>query len=135
MSRSGYSEDCDNLALWRGAVVSSIRGKRGQQLLRDLAEAMDAMPVKELIANELQAEGGYCALGVVGAKRGIDMKDIDPHESEVVSNTFNISSALAKEIAFVNDDDFGYQQETPAERWARVRKWVADVMSDPSSAA
>jgi hypothetical protein len=37
MSRSGYvyEEDEDNtLGLWRGAVRSAIRGKRGQQALK-----------------------------------------------------------------------------------------------------
>lgn len=132
MSRSGYSDDCDNLALWRGAVESAIRGKRGQQLLRELAEAMDAMPVKELITDALVEDGAYCALGVVGAKRGIDMTGIDPHEPDQVSKAFNIANALAQEIEFVNDDDFGLDHgETPAQRWTRVRKWVAEQILNP----
>lgn len=133
MSRSGYSEDCDNLAMWRGMVASSIRGKRGQQLLRDLAAAMDAMPVKELIKDELEENGAYCALGVVGAARGIDLSKIDPHDPEQVSKTFNIAECLAQEIEFVNDDDFSYQHETPAERWTRVRGWVTEHLRPPAS--
>lgn len=60
MSRSDYSEDLDmwDLIRWRGQVASAIRGKRGQKLLRDLAAALDAMPVKALIADELQTEDG-----------------------------------------------------------------------------
>ena len=125
MSRSGYSDDCDGWELirWRGAVHSAIRGKRGQTLLRELAEAMDAMPVKELIADALHEDGAYCALGVVGAKRGVDMTAIDPHDSEQVSKEFNIAEALAKEIAYVNDD---FHKEEPAHRWARVRTWVTE---------
>lgn len=127
MSRSGYSDDIDNWQLikWRGMVASSIRGKRGQRLLQELADALDAMPVKELIANELEAEGAHCALGVVGAKRGVDVASIDPEDPEQVSKAFDIAECLAQEIASINDDDFGYQQETPAQRWERVRKWVA----------
>src|SRR5688572_2055589 len=125
MSRSGYTDDCENVQLWRGAVVSAIKGKRGQHFLRELAEAMDAMPVKELIADNLQKDGSYCALGVVGAKRGLDMSKLDPDDAEAVSETFNIARALAKEIVWINDDEFAYDDiETPAQRWSRVRKWV-----------
>jgi hypothetical protein len=45
MSRSGYSDDLDPLALgrWRGRVASAMRGKRGQAFLREMLAAMDAM--------------------------------------------------------------------------------------------
>lgn len=124
MSRSGYSDDIDNWALikWRGQVASAIRGKRGQTLLQELATAMDAMTIKELIAHELEADGAHCALGVVGVVRGIDLKSIDPEDPEAVSQAFNIAKQLAQEIADINDDG-GYHQ-TPAERWICVRRWV-----------
>jgi hypothetical protein len=131
MSRSGYSDDCDGWALirWRGAVESAIRGQRGQTLLRELVEALDAMPVKELIAHELEADGSYCALGVVGKKRGIAIAEIDPEDAEAVAAKFDIASALAKEIVFINDEEGSYLywagQETPAARWMRVRAWAA----------
>lgn len=48
MSRSGYSNDGENIAMWRGQVASAIRGKRGQAFLRELVEALDAMPEKRL---------------------------------------------------------------------------------------
>ncbi len=50
MSRSGYVDDIDNLALinWRGAVKSAIQGKRGQAFLRALVDALDAMPETSL---------------------------------------------------------------------------------------
>ena len=126
MSRSGYSDDCDGwrLIMWRGAVTSAIKGSRGQQFLRELAEGMDAMPVKELIANALVADGAYCAMGVVGAKRGVDMSKIDPDEPSQVSKAFDIAAALAQEIAFINDDDYSYRNDDPARRWHRVRRWV-----------
>ena len=126
MSRSGYSYDLDNWALikWRGMVASAIRGKRGQRLLRELAEAMDAMPVKVLVANALHSDGAYCALGVVGAKRGIDLDSIDPEDPPQVSEAFDIAECLAQEIAEINDSN--YMRETTEQRWTRVRKWVAE---------
>jgi hypothetical protein len=129
MSRSGYSDDESypgQFAMWKGQVLSATRGKRGQKLLRELAEAMDAMPVKELIAEYLESGGAYCALGVVGAKRGLDLATIDTEDPDQLSRAFDIAPCLAQEIEFVNDDDFSYRGETPAQRWTRVRKWVAE---------
>lgn len=136
MSRSGYSDDCSNLNLYRGTVVNAVKGKRGRALLTELAEALDAMPVKELIADELQADGAYCALGVVGSKRGVNLSEIDPHNAEQVAKTFDIAECLAREIVWVNDDDFSYgDKETPAQRWSRVRAWVQQALNNPSSVA
>lgn len=135
MSRSGYSDECDNLALYRGTVLSSVKGKRGKGLLTELAEALDAMPVKELIAHELETAGAYCALGVVGKARGIDLATLDPHNAEQIAKAFNIAPCLAREIEFVNDDDFGYSKETPAQRWERVRQWVQQAIDNPRSVA
>ena len=125
MSRSGYSDEIDDqwaLIRWRGAVKSAIRGKRGQAFLREMATALDAMPDKSLIAEELEQDGEVCALGAVGKARGIDMGPIDPEEYEVVSKTFGIPDALAREIMYENDCD--WRDETPQQRWERIRNWV-----------
>lgn len=125
MSRSGYCDELDDqwqLIRWRGAVTSALRGKRGQKFLIELRDALDAMPTKELIANELQADGHFCTLGVIGAARGIDMAEINPEDSEHVSRLFGIAEAMAREIVYENDE-VGYDK-TPAERWQRIRKWV-----------
>lgn len=128
MSRSGYSEDgCDYLDLYRGAVDQAINGKRGQQLLREMLAALDAMPEKVLTQNALEENGQYCALGVVGHARGIDMAKIDPENPNRVAKTFNIAPSMAREIAWINDDDFGYDRpESPENRWQRVRAWVVE---------
>lgn len=126
MSRSGYSDDCGGweLDLWRGAVTSAIKGKRGQLLLNDMAKALDAMPNKRLIANALMTKNGdVCALGAVAKFKAIDVSGIDPEDRESVASKFNIAEALAAEIAFENDEA-SYRIETPEERWVRVRKWV-----------
>jgi hypothetical protein len=134
MSRSGYSDECNGWALirWRGAVESAIKGKRGQKFLIELAEAMDAMPVKELIAHELVEQGSYCALGVVGKKRGIDIESIDPEDSQTVAQQFGISNAMAQEIVFMNDEA-EWREETPKQRWARMRHWVDTNIKKPTS--
>ncbi len=55
MSRSGYSDDCDNLQLWRQAVDRAISGKRGQAVLREMLASLEALPQKRLIS------GGHVA--------------------------------------------------------------------------
>ncbi|KJU81031.1 hypothetical protein N619_01330 [Ectopseudomonas oleovorans] len=128
MSRSGYSDDCDGweLICWRGAVNSAIKGKRGQAFLIELRDALDAMPEKRLISEELEADGQFCTLGVLGAKRGIDMKGVDPDDRESVASLFGIAPAMAAEIVFENDEVGSWRNESPEDRWKRMRKWVED---------
>lgn len=126
MSRSGYTDDCDSqweLIRWRGAVASALRGKRGQVFLREMLAALDALPEKKLIRNDLEREGAVCAIGSVGKARGIDMSKIDPDDRETVAATFGLVGALAYEVMYVNDDDGPYN-ETPEARYARVRRWA-----------
>ena len=126
MNRSGYDDRCDGWELirWRGAVNSAIRGKRGQAFLREMLDALDAMPVKRLIAHELEDHGDVCAMGAVGQQRGINMQSINAEERDDVAAAFGIAPALAAEIAFINDDDGYSGKTTPEQRWASVRAWV-----------
>lgn len=132
MSRSGYSDDCDYLGLYRANVDRAIAGKRGQKFLREMADALDALPVKELIEGDLVDEGGaVCAIGAVAVKRGIDVSKIDPYDGGEVGTAFGIARTLACEIAYENDERPFIEgvgrlnrPETPAERWQRMRKWV-----------
>lgn len=123
MSRSGYSEDCDYLDLWRANVDRTITGRRGQVFLAELLSALEAIPDKRLIANHLQAESGeVCAIGAVGLKRGVDMSRLDPEDPEQVGRKFGISSMLAQEIVYQNDEHVWSQ--TPEQRWQRMHEWV-----------
>lgn len=124
MSRSGYTDDCNGreLDLWRGAVERAISGKRGQAFLRELADALDRVPVKELIADALvDQDGDRCALGCVAVERGIDVSEIDIDDAGSVGEVFGISRAMASEIMFENDDFCG----SPGKRWEYMRRWVA----------
>lgn len=135
MSRSGYSDDCDNWSLicWRGAVNRAIKGKRGQVFLKELAITMDAMPQKRLVRGELQdGTGEVCTLGVVGRARGIDMFKVDVEDRKAVAELFGVAEALAAEIEYENDDGWFCTRESPEERWRRMRKWVAEkIIPDP----
>lgn len=132
MSRSGYSDlETWSMIRWRGAVKAAIRGKRGQAFLRELLEALDALPTKRLVAHSFQqVDGEVCALGSVGLKRGTDMSGFitkdecgdEEVDGDVVGDSFGISRAMAKEIMYENDESAWH--ETPEQRFARVRAWV-----------
>lgn len=143
MSRSGLVDEIDDqlaYGRYRAQVGSAIRGKRGQAFLRELAAAMDAMPDKVLIADELINEGGdCCTIGVICKARGVDVSKIDPDDPEQVAAAVDIARQMAAEIEYENDEndenDTRYERdpetgryvavvETPAMRWTRMRKWV-----------
>lgn len=160
MNRSGYSDDCDqwDLIRWRGAVKSAVRGKRGQQALREIAAALDALPTRELAAESLvTAEGEYCTLGALGRARGLDMSPIDPEDREAVAQAFGIAEALAAEVMFLNDEgvyEWRYinveivgpmrpweqhakhvrvpEENVAHKRWRYMRDWVSEqIRSEP----
>jgi hypothetical protein len=127
MSRAGYHDDCDDYwdhIRWRGQVASSIKGKRGQAFLQELVDALDAMPVKELIAADLKSDAGVCALGCVGVKRGVELEKLDPEDWNGLSAAFGVAAPLVRELEFMNDEA-GWDNETPETRWHRIRAWAA----------
>lgn len=128
MSRSGYCDDWD-VSEWqgimaRGAIVSAIRGRRGQRFFRELLAALDAMPEKRLIANELvEQDGSVCALGALGKARGLSLDGVDPEDPDRVAGLFDIAASLAREVVYENDEA-GWYDEKPEARWVRMRNWV-----------
>lgn len=142
MSRSGYSDDYDDqwgLIRWRGAVASAMKGARGQAFLKEMVEALDALPQRQLIADDLvklspDIEGKaleypqVCAIGAVGLKRGVDMSELDPEDYRGVANAFGIASAMAQEIVYVNDEMF--YDYSPEKRWLHVRRWLLIEIKD-----
>jgi hypothetical protein len=155
MSRSGYSDDGDGdqwqFIMYRGAVNSAIKGKRGQQLLRELIAGLDAMADKRLVAGHLEADGEYCALGVVGAARGLNLSSIDTWDSSALSKNFDIAEAMAREVMWINDESVsGWEwiatgkpypnewervevKDAGARRWQAVRDWaVRHLAKEPA---
>lgn len=128
MSRSGYSDDCENVQLWRANVDRAIHGKAGQSLFKELLAALDALPHKRLIPHELVKDGECCTLGAVVLARGLDVSKIDESEPEEVAAALGIRSMLAQEIAYMNDEYIG-SRETPERRFERIRAWVVKQIS------
>lgn len=110
-----------------------------------MAAALDALPVKELVAEDIVRDSEHvCAIGSVALARKIDVSALDVTDGDLVGQTFGITSILAREIAYQNDengpsgyarqDDGTYQPrppETPAERWTRMRAWVDENLIKP----
>lgn len=156
MSRSGYSDDCENVQLWRGAVRRAMGGKRGREFMQELLETLDHMPEKRLAANTFTKGGEVCALGSVALRRGIDVSQFErTNDSEWTEDcdrdglgkVFGIAPAMVAEIMWWNDelhprwvpDEKGIlhwsSSETQEARWSRVRNWVNDWLTtgDPTS--
>lgn len=133
--------------MYRGQVSRVISSVRGQMFMRELVSALDAMPVKVLgrevfVAPDPYADDGaleVCAMGAVALARGVDVTKIDEYDPDSVGRALDISSILAAEIAFENDEcggarrmpDGSWVSETDEERHARMRDWAASqIMSE-----
>ena len=129
MSRHGYADKYEgNLDLYRQAVKRAIEGKRGQAFLREMRDALDAMPNKRLQADMLadSKTGECCAMGSVAFARGMNVDNIDAEFVPGIGTLFGIATSLAQEIAYENDEYriYGKGPPTPEERWQHMRKWV-----------
>jgi hypothetical protein len=138
VSRSGYSDDADGIGLWRANVRRTIASKRGQAFLHELRDALDAMPAKRLIQEELVTpDGECCTMGAVCRARGLSTESVDPSEPDDVADLLGVSSMMAREIAYENDErDWTWDpvtrtshKETAEERWTRMRAWVEEQIT------
>ena len=133
MGRHGYQDDydCDydqwTWIKWRGQVASATRGQRGQRLFHDLLAALDAMPVKRLIADEFW-NGEVCALGALAERRGLDPISVDTENYDQLAASFDVARQLVQEVEYLNDE--GGWCETPEQRWTRMRAWVASQLKE-----
>lgn len=138
MSRSGYTDDYDDnwsLIMYRGAVTSALRGRRGQQFLRELVNALEALPERKLVEGEFEVSGSYCALGALGRLRGFDLSDLDPEDAPRVAERFDIAESLAREVVYINDEHLQplWDNTDPAHRWEVVHKWALKNLKEDKS--
>jgi hypothetical protein len=123
-----------------GALRSAIRGRRGQQLLRDLIAGLDALPVPELAAGSLEdpETGCVCALGAVRIQRGTDAVPLwfDPTDPDVdwrnLAAPFDISETLANAVVSQNEYcDERNDEQSRRRRWRSVRAWAVRNLVTP----
>jgi hypothetical protein len=118
--------------------MRSIKSKKGQAALRELEQALLALPSKRLIAHELEdAEGEVCAIGAL-AKYRKHAPHADPEwEMEQVGVELGMPQMVAWRVVALNDVDIDFYYDrkehrcvsyTPEERYervlAQVRKWL-----------
>ena len=124
-----------------GAMQSAIRGRRGQQLLRDLIAGLDALPVPELAAGALEdpETGCVCALGAVRLQRGAEAVPLhfDPTDPDIdwrdLAEPFDISETLAN--AVVSQNEYGSSrndEQSRRHRWRSVRAWAVGHLLAPA---
>ncbi len=124
-----------------GAMRSAIRGRRGQQLLRDLIAGLDGLPVPELAAGALEdpETGCVCALGAVRRQRGPEAVPLhfDPTDPDLdwreLAGPFDISQALAYDVVAQNDYyTVGNDKQSRRHRWLSVRAWAVGHLITPA---
>lgn len=109
----------------------------GRAFLHELLAALDAMPQRRLrkgalvgpYANHAQGArmGDVCALGCVAKARGVAER-IDPFSgAKVVGALLNLNPWMTRAIMEMNDAG-GPANETPEQRFARMRSWVSNLI-------
>lgn len=143
--------------LWERNLERNFSGAAGQAKLRELRDALLALPGKRLIETRLADEAGQvCALGALAVQRrveaGVDRAealddmarrvpvhptwgDIDGWEAEQATlaeaEACGVKQPMAVTVAYEND--FGPSRETPEERYTRVLAWVEKRILEPEA--
>lgn len=110
MSRSCYTDDCgQTLGLFRANVDRSIAGKLGQARLRELRDALVALPEKRLAADVFAPKlGEACALGVWAQSHVADAEavarfDGDDHDTARLLKPYHWPKLVVLETIYEND--------------------------------
>lgn len=148
--------------LWEANLERHMRGAQGQRALRDLRDALLALPEKKLIHGRLADEQGYvCAVGAVALHRRSQKGDdpaavlaemaallkpderwgeIDAWEAEERTMNLGMSVGLKRCMAVTMSarNDGGWyapSDETPEQRFERVLAWVESNIKPEAVAA
>jgi hypothetical protein len=140
-------------ALWEANLARHFSGREGQARLRELRDALLALPEKRLIPVRLADEGGQvCALGAMSLRRrlnageGLDtalaamtervIEDewgIDGWEAEqaTIGEGLAMGCKMPFIVAVSYENDLGGPNETPEARYERVLAWVEKRILEP----
>lgn len=143
MSRFGYEYEDEGIpwALWDTIVSNALAGRRGQEALAELEEALLALPAPRLVQGHLASGGEVCAVGAYVARRraqearvGIENviaamgHDVNPDEDEPWWDTVQagirvgLAQPLAWQLAYLNDEQF--HNSTPEGRYEGILQFV-----------
>lgn len=129
--RISYSEEENypgQFDLWQANCERSMRGKRGQEELRELRESLLALPDKRLILGALEdEEGGVCAIGAYGKRKGLDLSkfEVDSDTDEV-----GIAGGMPPLVAWkvVEMNDLLLDHLTAEKRYEQMLSWVDSML-------
>lgn len=132
-------------ALWENALWRAINGRRGQQVLRDLEQALLELPEKALMEGGLSDGKRVCAVGAYVAKKRVDagedrdavLQDMivpvdewghfDGWETEEKTiskgQRAGMQLTMIVAVAGLNDDLY---KATPEQRYEKVLSWVRE---------
>lgn len=145
MSREWEGDDYVSEGLWNGRVAMATRSRRGKAALRELRDALLALPEKRLLRHHLALDGQVCALGawLKGKRCGAgeapaavqaDLERYGDNGTEIdtlyAAQEAGMTFTLAWEIGQLNDYD-GVPGETPEQTYARVLAWVDAQLALP----
>lgn len=79
MSRFDYDGNGEGISweMWERVVSNALGGKRGQQALAEMEDALVALPQPRLIHGHLAAHGAVCAVGALIAHKKAKAEGID----------------------------------------------------------
>jgi hypothetical protein len=138
MSRISYSDDEDypgQFDLWQANCRRSLRGKQGQEELKELRAALLSLPEKRLIHGLLEdEEGGVCAIGAYGKHKGLDISKFDPDDAtDEVGIEGGMPALVAWKVVEMNDMEFDHL--TPERRYQKMLAWVESWLTNTEDAA
>lgn len=111
-------------ALYQANCDRSVHGKQGQKSLRELEQALLALPDKRLIADELETqEGEVCAIGALKRFKGIEHVQHDPEvDMDMIGVELGMPRLVAWSVVALNDHEYDYM--TPEQRYTAMLNWV-----------
>lgn len=130
--RINYTDEEDypgQFDLWQANCERSLRGKQGQEELRELRNALLALREKRLLLGTLEdEEGGVCAVGAYGKHKGIDLSKFDvDSDTDDVGIAGGMPPLVAWKVVEMNDLQFDHV--TPEQRYEKMLAWVESKLS------
>jgi hypothetical protein len=128
---------------YRGALRNAIKGKRGQAFLKELLEAIEALPEKKLAVGAFRDRDGCAsALGALALKRGHSPDELAGFHymtPDQLARFFGIQPVLIRHIVHMHDVEIPFicayrhnnitleiedDEETRAEAWRDMHNWL-----------
>lgn len=146
-TRFGYDGDWEAMPyeMWQHNLELAIGGKRGQAALRELRDALVALPERKLISGALcrvnpAGPPTFCVVGALAYHKRTKLgerpeeviesllgDDIGPEETAQAGRRIGLVWTLAWELGFKNDEE--YRGLTDEQRFEKFLAWTELMIS------